>query len=374
MTHSIQQELVNEQKYIDKVLATRFIDLNSDVASFISTDVANNYGSSPILSLFYRGIKLYYKDTVQQRIDTIENLLELYDRRKEEEFRDYQIHLSMQANQQEIEPVPDKKKALVSSSENIDLISNLDNSIPLKKKSEKGTEKKPEKEIEEKTEEETEEETEKETEKKPEKEIKKDSKSIFKDIQTEFKSLVKEINVIKTRMYDIINSETTKIDSSNNFQDILNTVSSLSKFDNYAKKAPSIKSMLEFLTTKVNIIKKEASDKREYYSGESKSKLKTACYWSLGFLAWTYNWCKYSYKTEAYSIFIKQNISPLISSITTITSDMDSAITIIDRVTKNQEKIVNEDINNIDKIKISCNQTTKNMATIFERLRICVDA
>ena len=29
-------------------------------ASF--TDVANNYGSSPILSLFYRGIKLYYKD------------------------------------------------------------------------------------------------------------------------------------------------------------------------------------------------------------------------------------------------------------------------------------------------------------------------
>ena len=31
MTHSIQQELVNEQKYIDKGLATRFIDLNSDI-------------------------------------------------------------------------------------------------------------------------------------------------------------------------------------------------------------------------------------------------------------------------------------------------------------------------------------------------------
>ena len=49
-------------------------------------------------------------------------------------------------------------------------------------------------------------------------------------------------------------------------------------------------------------------------------------------------------------------------------------ITIIDRVTKNQEKIINDDINNLDKIKISCNQTTKNMATIFERLRISVDA
>ena len=360
MTHSIQQELVNEQKYINKGLATRFIDLNSDVASFISTDVANNYGSSPILSLFYRGIKLYYKDTVQQRIDTIENLIEIYDRRKEEEFRDYQMHLSMQANLQEQESTSPKQKAVESTSDNIDLISNLGSSNSQeegKNKPEKSGENKPDP--------------------KSEKDNKKDSKNIFKEIQSEFRSLVNEVNVIKTRMYDIIKSETTKIDSSNNivhFQDILNTVSSLSKFDDYATKAPSVKSMLEFLSKKVNTLKTEASDKREYYAGESKSKLKTVCYWSVGFVAWVYNWCRYTYKKEAYSIFIKQNISPLISSITTIESDMDSAITIIDRVTKNQSKIVNDDINNLDKIKISCNQTTKNMATIFERLRISVDA
>ena len=362
MTHSIQQELVNEQKYINKGLATRFIDLNSDVASFISTDVANNYGSSPILSLFYRGIKLYYKDTVQQRIDTIENLFEIYERRKEEEFRDYQMHLSMQANIQEHETTNPNQKAVESSSENIDLISNLCSS------SEGGKAK---------VEEEPEPEPEPEPESKSDKETKKDSKSIFKEIQSEFKSLVTEVNIIKTRMYDIIKSETKKIDGSNNivhFQDILNTVSSLSKFDDYATKAPSIKSMLEFLSTKVNTLKTEASDKMEYYAGESKSKIKTICYWSIGFVAWMYNWCRYTYKKEAYSIFIKQNISPLISSITTIESDMDSAITIIDRVTKNQKKIIDEDINNLDKIKISCNQTTKNMATIFERLRISVDA
>ena len=360
MTYSIQQELVNEQKYINKGLATRFIDLNSDVASFISTDVANNYGSSPILSLFYRGIKLYYKDTVQQRIDTIENLIEIYDRRKEEEFRDYQMHLSMQANLQEQESTSPKQKAVESTSDNIDLISNLGSSNSQeegKNKPEKSGENKPDP--------------------KSEKDNKKDSKNIFKEIQSEFRSLVNEVNVIKTRMYDIIKSETTKIDSSNNivhFQDILNTISSLSKFDDYVTKAPSIKSMLEFLSKKVNTLKTEASDKREYYAGESKSKMKTVCYWSVGFVAWMYNWCRYTYKKDAYSIFIKQNISPLISSITTIESDMDSAITIIDRVTKNQSKIVNDDINNLDKIKISCNQTTKNMATIFERLRISVDA
>ena len=250
--------------------------MNSDVASFISTDVANNYGSSPILSLFYRGIKLYYKDTVQQRIDTIENLFELYERRKEEEFRDYQMNLSMQVNLQEQETTHPNQKAVESASENINLISNLGSS------SEGGKAK-----VEEEPEPEPKKEPEPEPELESDKETKKDSKSIFKEIQSEFKSLVTEVNVIKTRMYDIIKSETTKIDGSNNivhFQDILNTVSSLSKFDDYATKAPSIKSMLEFLSTKVNTLKTEASDKREYYAGESKSKVKTLCYWSVGFV------------------------------------------------------------------------------------------
>lgn len=382
MVQSVQNELVGEQKYISRQLANEYVNLKTDISSFISSDAGNNYASSTCTSLLYRGIKQYYKENVADKIDSIKKLKDSYKNAKERELREEQIKFSKEQQKQEREryerEYARQRRPVEDGSHNINLISDFENNTSnASKDSNTSNESNTSGDSNTSNESNTNRDSNTSNESNADTEPKLNtSKEIFSKIQEVFTEINNEVNTINKRMHDIIDKTNISIDKIN-IEDILKIIADVDNElitnNNYTKTAPSMIQILDYLHVNVKKLENKAIEKKNYYNGESKSILNNVWYWTGGYFAWTYNMCKYDHMVQEYSVFIKNNVTSLKSTITEFKDDFKSAIRIIDKLTTNTNNILTEEINNYDNIINHTLQIAPNMATIFDNLKIGVD-
>ena len=101
---------------------------------------------------------------------------------------------------------------------------------------------------------------------------------------------------------------------------------------------PSLLSCFETLESEIRKIQLKAERELRYYEGKSDSVMEGIHYWTIGWFAWSYNWCRYKTKVNAYRSFLTVFIDPLRTYISSRRRDISTVKIHFERLVKCLEK------------------------------------
>lgn len=90
-------------------------------------------------------------------------------------------------------------------------------------------------------------------------------------------------------------------------------------------KYPTLLSCFTSLETEIKKLQITSKQHLTYFEGKEKSILGQLKYWTVGWVAWTYNWCKYRTKINAYNSFETLYIDPLRTYLSSRNKDINTA-------------------------------------------------
>ena len=111
---------------------------------------------------------------------------------------------------------------------------------------------------------------------------------------------------------------------------------------------PGLLSCFKTLENEIEKQQTKAENELKYYQGKEKTFLGQFQYWTLGWVAWTYNWCKYKTKVNAYQSFLTVFIDPLRTYISSRKRDISTAKIHIKQLVKVLNDCKNKFPDNLD--------------------------
>ena len=136
-------------------------------------------------------------------------------------------------------------------------------------------------------------------------------------------------------------------------------------------KFSSLNDCFTFLIKEIEDLEKNAREKEEYYSGNSKEP--SVFYWTIGWLSWAYNRCKYKTMAKSYNKFLNLCITPLNDHISRRKREFDMAIEFFGIIQNEIEELLevvkNTELNPI-RLELFVSNFDTNIVTLYEHLRI----
>ena len=140
---------------------------------------------------------------------------------------------------------------------------------------------------------------------------------------------------------------------------------------------PGLLSCFKTLENEIEKQQTKAENELKYYQGKEKTFLGQLQYWTIGWFAWTYNWCKYKTKVSAYQSFLTVFIDPLRTYISSRRRDIKAAKIHFKHLVKKLNDCQNKFPDNLDSDdcleNVSLEDINKNLNDIAE-LKIIIDS